>query len=98
MFVEDAEAVDIAGMPWLAFPAEMQDRGGAHDPVHGAGAGASDQVVVVVSGIVIPDSIVKLQDPVSVQAVQDILVWEQELFSVFPDETKDVFGDDFTTP
>ena len=69
MFVEDAEAVDIAGMPWLAFPAEMQDRGGAHDPVHGAGAGASDQVVVVVSGIVIPDSIVKLQDPVSVQAV-----------------------------
>ena len=98
MFVEDAEAVDIAGMPWLAFPAEMQDRGGAHDPVHGAGAGASDQVVVVVSGIVIPDSIVQAPGSGFRTGSSGYPGLGAGVLSVFPDETKDVFGDDFTTP
>ena len=69
MLIENPESVHISFLPGLGVPAEMQDRCVLHHPVHIAETCASQQIVVEVAGVVIPDRIVDLKNAVSIHGV-----------------------------
>ena len=83
VFVQDTKAVDVSGVPWLGFAAEVENGSVFNHPIHIADAGASQKIIVIIAGIIIPEGIVYFQDMSAIEAVEDILVGQQELLAVF---------------
>lgn len=86
--------MDISLLPWLGPPAEMQDGSILHHPVHVAHAGASQEIIVIVPRVIVPDRVVDLHGAGAVHGVQDILIRQQQLFCMFPYIFKQFFRAD----
>ena len=90
MLIQNAEPPQVAGLPGFGFAAKVQDAGVAHHPVHVAHAAAAQKIGVVVAGVVVPEGVVQLQSPVTVEGVEDVLIRQQQRLALLLGVAEDI--------
>ena len=84
MQVQYAETIQIPRFPGFGFAAKVQNSRVAHHPVRIAQAGTGHSVSVVIPGIIVPYHILKRQNLLSIEHVEQVLIGKQHFLSMLP--------------
>ncbi len=95
MLVKHTEPIEIPRLPWLCLPAEMQDRRVLHDPFGIILSGTAHHIIIIISGIIIPEGVIHRQDPLPVHGIQKILIRKHQFYPMLVHIPENFFRQDF---